>query len=58
MTLTMRLTGWDTWMTVTHYYLAQQFHGNVHLQNTIAAFESPSQARQFAYSKNAVCPIL
>eukprot|EP00800_Vazella_pourtalesii_P004271 TRINITY_DN145_c0_g1_i15.p1 TRINITY_DN145_c0_g1~~TRINITY_DN145_c0_g1_i15.p1 ORF type:complete len:863 (+),score=101.55 TRINITY_DN145_c0_g1_i15:42-2591(+) len=41
------------WMTVTHYYLAQKFHGNVHLQNTIAAFESPSQARQFAYSKNA-----
>ena len=42
------------WMTVTHYYLAQKFHGNVHLQNTIAAFESPSQARQFVLTKTAV----
>ena len=45
------------WMTVTHYYLAQKFQGNVHLQNTIAAMESPTQARQFAYTKSAVSSI-
>ena len=42
------------WITVTHYYLAQKFQGKLHLQNTIAAFESPGQVRQFAYSKHAV----
>ena len=33
------------WMTVTHYYLAQKFHGNVHLQNMVPLLRLNLQVR-------------